>query len=291
MIRPNIDMNGEDGTVSTGDYGKGDSAVGLHAVPFLPPSLLSRRAAVSQTLYVGPPLAAGESLDTMSKDYFRDLFLAGVTQKGANLVQNFKLISVKKSTEKTGQSPSHQHDRGVVAGLATPRDISAHSSLPMFVPSCPTSLGCFPAGAFVLRRGSAHPPFRAEQRPLTTSSTSSTSCSQELASKSTALAAVVSQPSARRAFRYVCVCMSLSLPWTAALASTIAQLHHHSTSAWNELTRTICIGHDRSLNNRPLQEDRAPASRSGAQFQGLRQGEGAWRVSRSSRVRKLRPLR
>lgn len=79
VVRPNIDVNGEDGTMSTGDYGKGDSA----------------------SLFVGPPLKPGESLESMSKDYFSDLLLAGVTQKGANLVQNFKLISVKPSTDKT----------------------------------------------------------------------------------------------------------------------------------------------------------------------------------------------
>lgn len=72
VTRPNIDLNGEDGTVSSGDYAKGDSAA----------------------LFVAPPLKEGETLDTMPREFFDKIVFDGITQKGQSLVQNYKLKKV-----------------------------------------------------------------------------------------------------------------------------------------------------------------------------------------------------
>lgn len=84
LQRPSIDKNGEDGTISTGDYGKGDSA----------------------SLFVAPPLKEGESLTAMDKQYFADLVFAGSTQKGVNLLQNFKLIKFSVAEDSTDEQPA-----------------------------------------------------------------------------------------------------------------------------------------------------------------------------------------
>jgi len=76
VVRPNIDVNGEDGTVSAGDYGKGDSAA----------------------LYLGPKPSG--SLDSQDNKYFADLIYSGLTQK-ASVVQNLKVKKVIKLEEKT----------------------------------------------------------------------------------------------------------------------------------------------------------------------------------------------
>lgn len=68
--RPNIDVNGEDGTISAGDYGKGDSA------------------ALFVTTKKG-------SFDESDKQYLAEVIYEGLTQKAA-VVQNLKLKKARK---------------------------------------------------------------------------------------------------------------------------------------------------------------------------------------------------
>ena len=68
--RPNIDVNGEDGTISTGDYGKGDSA------------------ALFVTTKKG-------SFDETDKQYLAEVIYNGLTQKAA-VIQNLKLKKARK---------------------------------------------------------------------------------------------------------------------------------------------------------------------------------------------------
>jgi len=82
-VKPNIDNNGEDGTVSVGDYAKGDSVA----------------------LYVSEkPLPAGASLaDRQTLD---DLVYAAVTVKGGGTqVQNYKLGKVVKQLDAKTDAP------------------------------------------------------------------------------------------------------------------------------------------------------------------------------------------
>eukprot|EP00614_Pseudopedinella_elastica_P027547 CAMPEP_0172644358 /NCGR_PEP_ID=MMETSP1068-20121228/239166_1 /TAXON_ID=35684 /ORGANISM="Pseudopedinella elastica, Strain CCMP716" /LENGTH=273 /DNA_ID=CAMNT_0013458551 /DNA_START=454 /DNA_END=1275 /DNA_ORIENTATION=- len=72
LVRPNIDNNGEDGTISTGDYGKGDSC----------------------SFFLGEPLKSGESLD--DRALVEKIVFAGLTTKGASQVQGFKMKAPKK---------------------------------------------------------------------------------------------------------------------------------------------------------------------------------------------------
>ena len=71
LVRPNINKNGEDGTVSTGDYGKGDSC----------------------SFFYGAPLAGRNLGDRATLE---DIVYAGLTVKGAAQVQGFKLKKFKK---------------------------------------------------------------------------------------------------------------------------------------------------------------------------------------------------
>ena len=71
LVRPNINKNGEDGTVSTGDYGKGDSS----------------------SFFNGPPLAGRQLGDRATLE---DIVYAGLTVKGAAQVQGFKLKNFSK---------------------------------------------------------------------------------------------------------------------------------------------------------------------------------------------------
>jgi hypothetical protein len=79
LVRPNIDRNGEDGTVSSGDYGKGDSA----------------------SVFIGRALKPGETL--ADRAVLDDIVYAGVTQKGASQVQGYKLGKVTLLPGKTAQ--------------------------------------------------------------------------------------------------------------------------------------------------------------------------------------------
>lgn len=72
LVRPNIDNNGEDGTISSGDYGKGDSV----------------------SFFAGAPLKAGQSLE--DREVLESVVFAGLTIKGASQVQGFKLKKVTK---------------------------------------------------------------------------------------------------------------------------------------------------------------------------------------------------
>lgn len=70
-IRPSINTNGEAGTVSAGDYGKGDSAA----------------------LFV-----SDASKD--SKDFYQKVLIGGISQRGDNQYQNFAIIKVRPGTIK-----------------------------------------------------------------------------------------------------------------------------------------------------------------------------------------------
>eukprot|EP00617_Octactis_speculum_P003721 CAMPEP_0185771156 /NCGR_PEP_ID=MMETSP1174-20130828/63421_1 /TAXON_ID=35687 /ORGANISM="Dictyocha speculum, Strain CCMP1381" /LENGTH=304 /DNA_ID=CAMNT_0028456921 /DNA_START=26 /DNA_END=940 /DNA_ORIENTATION=+ len=90
IARPNIDNNGEDGTVSAGDYIKGDSAA----------------------LFVAPAIKDGQTLDdVVNKEYLRDVIFGAITQKGASFVQDFKLLKFSKVQEdKTLKSSTYSVD-------------------------------------------------------------------------------------------------------------------------------------------------------------------------------------
>lgn len=72
VVRPNIDNNGEDGTISSGDYGKGDTT----------------------SFFLGPQLKSGESLEDRAT--IEKIVFAGLTVKGASQVQGFKMGKPKK---------------------------------------------------------------------------------------------------------------------------------------------------------------------------------------------------
>lgn len=76
---PNNDVNGEDGTVQAGEYAKGDTA----------------------TFYV----AEGEKGDVGEKETVERVLRRAISQKGDNIYQNFKVLSVNP-TEKDGRKYS-----------------------------------------------------------------------------------------------------------------------------------------------------------------------------------------
>jgi len=74
IVKPSTNTNGEDGTISAGDYGKGDSAA----------------------LFVSD-LKPGSS-----KEYYTQLLKAGLAQKGTeNIYQEFKLKKINPTTPPT----------------------------------------------------------------------------------------------------------------------------------------------------------------------------------------------
>lgn len=79
LVRPNIDNNGEDGTISSGDYGKGDSA----------------------SFYNGAPLKAGQTLENRAE--LEALIFAALTVKGASQYQGFTVTKVTKLDAATNQ--------------------------------------------------------------------------------------------------------------------------------------------------------------------------------------------
>lgn len=69
VSKPSIDKNGEEGTISAGDYQKGDSAA----------------------FFVGDGPESGK-LDQQSNEYFGEVVTRAIGQKSANVYQNFKVL-------------------------------------------------------------------------------------------------------------------------------------------------------------------------------------------------------
>jgi len=69
---PSNDMNGEDGTVQSGDYGKGDTA----------------------TFYVYEEPGQVKNIASQPKDLFEKAVRKSISQKGDNMYQNFKMTKV-----------------------------------------------------------------------------------------------------------------------------------------------------------------------------------------------------
>jgi len=80
-VKPSINLNGEDGTISSGDYGKGDSAA----------------------LFVGPLSVFEKGLNLENREAVSAVVYAGLTVKGESQVQGFKLTKVSKLETPTNQ--------------------------------------------------------------------------------------------------------------------------------------------------------------------------------------------
>eukprot|EP00968_Pinguiococcus_pyrenoidosus_P001908 scaffold94_cov254-Pinguiococcus_pyrenoidosus.AAC.22 len=79
LVKPSVDVNGEDGTLSTGDYQKGDNAA----------------------LFVtGAPPNGAQSLS--DKKFVSDVFAQAISQKSANIYENFKVTKVKPGVTDNG---------------------------------------------------------------------------------------------------------------------------------------------------------------------------------------------
>jgi len=73
-ILPNVDANGEEGTIQAGQMSAGDTA----------------------TLYVTPGKI--EDVTTQSKTFFKDLVIKAISQKGDNMYEDFKLGKIEPVT-------------------------------------------------------------------------------------------------------------------------------------------------------------------------------------------------
>ncbi|KAI2503058.1 hypothetical protein MHU86_11406 [Fragilaria crotonensis] len=69
---PNNDVNGEDGTVQAGEYGKGDSA----------------------TFFVYEDAGNVKNLASQPKEFFEKALIKAISQKGDNMYQNFKITNM-----------------------------------------------------------------------------------------------------------------------------------------------------------------------------------------------------
>lgn len=69
---PSNDVNGEDGTIQAGEYGKGDTA----------------------TFYVDGKAGNIEGIESKDKDFFATSLIRAISQKGDNMYQNFKVTNV-----------------------------------------------------------------------------------------------------------------------------------------------------------------------------------------------------
>lgn len=91
VVKPSSNTNGESGTVSAGDYGKGDSAA----------------------LYVGD---AGEG-----KSFYQKVIIAGISQRGDNQYQNFELLKVRPGGAKDYALVDFQYELLTGAGFVVER--------------------------------------------------------------------------------------------------------------------------------------------------------------------------
>jgi len=73
---PSQDVNGEDGTIQAGEYAKGDTA----------------------TFFVVP--SAGKTdIQSKDKDFFKNAIIAAISQKGANIYQDFKVTKLEPGAD------------------------------------------------------------------------------------------------------------------------------------------------------------------------------------------------
>jgi len=76
VVLPNIDMNGEEGTIQAGQYSAGDTA----------------------TFFVVKDAEKIEDVTEQPKEFFQDAIIKAISQKGANIYQNFKILKTEPST-------------------------------------------------------------------------------------------------------------------------------------------------------------------------------------------------
>lgn len=84
LTLPSQDINGEDGTIQAGEYAKGDTA----------------------TFYVAEETGKVDKIHDQPKSFFEDMLIKSISQKGANVYQNFK---VTKLVPKTGEYNGQQY--------------------------------------------------------------------------------------------------------------------------------------------------------------------------------------
>lgn len=84
LTLPSQDLNGEDGTIQAGEYAKGDTA----------------------TFYVTEDSGKIDKIHDQPKSFFEETLIKSISQKGANMYQNFK---VTKLVPKTGEYNEQQY--------------------------------------------------------------------------------------------------------------------------------------------------------------------------------------
>jgi len=72
VTTPSIDVNGEDGTIQAGEYGKGDTA----------------------TFFVDTTAGNVQGIESKDKEFFSQSLIRAISQKGDNMYQNFKVTNV-----------------------------------------------------------------------------------------------------------------------------------------------------------------------------------------------------
>ena len=79
LVKPSVDVNGEDGTLSAGDYQKGDNAA----------------------LFVtGPPPKS--KIDVDDKGYIEEVLKGAISQKSVNVFENFKVMKIQPGVSENG---------------------------------------------------------------------------------------------------------------------------------------------------------------------------------------------
>mmetsp|Transcript_28796 Transcript_28796/g.44022 ORF Transcript_28796/g.44022 Transcript_28796/m.44022 type:complete len:288 (-) Transcript_28796:223-1086(-) len=73
---PSQDINGEDGTIQAGEYGKGDTS----------------------TFFVYSDEGKIDNIASQSKDFFQRAIIKSISQKGNNVYQNFKTVNIVPQT-------------------------------------------------------------------------------------------------------------------------------------------------------------------------------------------------
>lgn len=73
---PNIDVNGEEGTIQVGQYSAGDTA----------------------TLYVWKEAGDVEDVTEQPKEFYQNAVIKAISQKGDNIYQNFKIVKAEPTT-------------------------------------------------------------------------------------------------------------------------------------------------------------------------------------------------
>ena len=73
---PSNDKNSEEGTVQAGEYAKGDTA----------------------TLFVYTDKGHVQNISSQKKDFFEDVLIKAISQKGNNIYQNFKVTKIEPTT-------------------------------------------------------------------------------------------------------------------------------------------------------------------------------------------------